>query len=155
MYSPVVNWISVRTLLSVASIRGLPTKCINFVLAFMQAELDINVFMELPVGIDVPKGNPKEYILHLNCFIYDFKFTEEGTADNYLAIDIICLEDPKCNSFELRQPYFIKIILELIGLTPDVKGYGNPAHAPLLFKNLDDAKRKQSWHYRSTVGMPS
>eukprot|EP00957_Ditylum_brightwellii_P143740 10951469-Ditylum_brightwellii.AAC.1 len=37
------------------------------------AELDIDVFMELSIGINVPEGNPKEYILKLNCSIYGLK----------------------------------------------------------------------------------
>eukprot|EP00957_Ditylum_brightwellii_P007807 590725-Ditylum_brightwellii.AAC.1 len=43
--------------------------------------------------------------------------------------------------------------MELIGLTPDVNGHENPFYVPLLFKDLDGAKRKQSWHYHSAVGM--
>eukprot|EP00957_Ditylum_brightwellii_P007000 530024-Ditylum_brightwellii.AAC.1 len=41
-YSPVVNWITIRTLLAVATIHELPTECIDFVLAFPQAKLDID-----------------------------------------------------------------------------------------------------------------
>eukprot|EP00957_Ditylum_brightwellii_P150072 11429070-Ditylum_brightwellii.AAC.1 len=33
-YSPVVNWITVCTLMPIASIHGPPTKCFDFVLAF-------------------------------------------------------------------------------------------------------------------------
>ena len=38
-YAPVVNWASVRFLLAVAKIHGLPSKSIDFVLAFPQADL--------------------------------------------------------------------------------------------------------------------
>eukprot|EP00957_Ditylum_brightwellii_P178546 13600462-Ditylum_brightwellii.AAC.1 len=73
-YSPVVNWITVRTLLAVATIHNLPTECIDFALAFPQAKLDIDVFMELPIGIDPPNGaNPKAYVLKLNRSIYALK----------------------------------------------------------------------------------
>eukprot|EP00957_Ditylum_brightwellii_P140542 10707434-Ditylum_brightwellii.AAC.1 len=61
-YSPVVNWITVRTLLAAATIHELPTECIDFILAFPQAKLDIDVFMELPIGVDPPNGaSPKAY----------------------------------------------------------------------------------------------
>eukprot|EP00957_Ditylum_brightwellii_P183380 13968671-Ditylum_brightwellii.AAC.1 len=72
-YSPVVNWITVQTLLTIVSIHNLPTKCIDFVLAFPQAKLDIDILMELSIGIDPPEVNPKEYALYLNWSIYGFK----------------------------------------------------------------------------------
>ena len=72
-FSPVVMWITVRALLTVAAIHGLPSKCIDFVLAFPQAELDVDVFMELPIGMTVESGNPKEYVLRLNKSIYGLK----------------------------------------------------------------------------------
>eukprot|EP00957_Ditylum_brightwellii_P023323 1760911-Ditylum_brightwellii.AAC.1 len=50
-FSPVVMWIIVRTLFTIVSIHSLPTKCIDFVLAFSQPDLDVDVFMELPVGM--------------------------------------------------------------------------------------------------------
>ena len=50
-YVPVVNWISVRTLLAVAKIHGLSSQSIDFVIAFNQAYLNrVNVFMQLPIG---------------------------------------------------------------------------------------------------------
>ena len=39
--SPVVNWVSVCLLLAVAKIHGLPSKSIDFVLAFRQADLEV------------------------------------------------------------------------------------------------------------------
>ena len=45
-YAPVVNWISVRLILELSIIHGLETKAIDFVLAFPQAD----IFMELPYG---------------------------------------------------------------------------------------------------------
>ena len=68
-----VNWITVRTLLAIAFIHKLPSKCIDFVLAFPQAKLDIDIFMELPIGIDSHEGNSKEYVLSLNRSIYGLK----------------------------------------------------------------------------------
>jgi hypothetical protein len=53
-YAPVVNWASVRILLAIAKIHGLSSQSINFVLAFPQADLEIPVYMELPLGFDAP-----------------------------------------------------------------------------------------------------
>ena len=52
-YAPVVNWISIRFLLILSEIAGLESQAIDFVLAFPQANLDVPVYMELPVGMKV------------------------------------------------------------------------------------------------------
>ena len=70
-YSPVVNWISVRTLFAISQIHGLESKSIDFVLAFPQADLDTDVFMELPFGFDV--DGAKGYVLHLQKSLYGLK----------------------------------------------------------------------------------
>mmetsp|Transcript_14797 Transcript_14797/g.21891 ORF Transcript_14797/g.21891 Transcript_14797/m.21891 type:complete len:426 (-) Transcript_14797:484-1761(-) len=224
-YSPVVNWITVRTLLAIASIHNLPSKCIDFVLAFSQAKLDIDIFMELPIGIDSHEGNSKEYVLSLNQSIYglkqsslnwynllsqalkkkgrnfvssqtdpclfvrhncilliyvddvliigknimaiesvitslkhgeeDFEFTDQGTVETYLRVEIIRSSDPNDSSFELRQPFLIRRLVDIIGLTPDVKRRENPAWLPLLHKDSDGPGCKQSWHYHSAVCLMS
>ena len=53
-YAPVVNWISVRFLLILSELAGLESRTIDFVLAFPQADLDVPVYMELPIGMEVP-----------------------------------------------------------------------------------------------------
>eukprot|EP00957_Ditylum_brightwellii_P210735 15365327-Ditylum_brightwellii.AAC.2 len=72
-YSLVVNWITVQTLLAIAAIHELPTSSINFVLAFSQAELDVLVYMELPIGMDAQQGHTRDYVLRLNKSIYGLK----------------------------------------------------------------------------------
>ena len=44
-YGPVVNWISVKSILAIASIHALPRRLIDFVLAFTQSGLDMYVLM--------------------------------------------------------------------------------------------------------------
>jgi hypothetical protein len=51
-YTPVVTWASVQLLFIVAKIHGLESKSIDFVVAFLQADLDIPVYMELPAGVN-------------------------------------------------------------------------------------------------------
>ena len=67
-YAPVVNWLSVRTLMTMSVIHELETKSIDFVLAFPQADLKIPVWMELPYGFEF-EGSRK-YILRLNKNLY-------------------------------------------------------------------------------------
>ena len=47
-YSLVINMLSVRLLLAICHKHGLESKEINFVLAFTQADLYIDAWMELP-----------------------------------------------------------------------------------------------------------
>ena len=67
-YAPVVNWISVRLILVLSIIHGLETKAIDFVLAFPQAELEHDIFMELPYGFRY--GKKGEYVLKLKKNLY-------------------------------------------------------------------------------------
>ena len=76
-YAPVVNWMSVRFILTVAKIHKLDTKVIDFVLAFPQAKLDVDVFMEIPAGMVLsgPSGSfyRGKYVLKLNKSLYGLK----------------------------------------------------------------------------------
>ena len=72
-YAPVVNWISVRTLLAITKIHKLRSRSIAFVIVFPQANLDVNVYMELPIGLDAPNGGKRDYVLKLNKYIYGLK----------------------------------------------------------------------------------
>ena len=71
-YAPVVNWLSVRTLLIVSILNDLDARSIDFTLAFPQADLDVDVFMELPVGFD-HEGSKGKYVIKLNKSLYGLK----------------------------------------------------------------------------------
>ena len=47
-YSPVVSWESVRTLLTLAIMYGWHTQQLDFILAFPQAEVECEMYMEVP-----------------------------------------------------------------------------------------------------------
>ena len=76
-YSPVVNMLSVRLLLSLATIFKLDSKAIDFVLAFPQADLDTDIWMYLPSGFQVDgeteDDSTRYYILKLNKNLYGLK----------------------------------------------------------------------------------
>ncbi len=74
-YAPVVNWISVRTLLAISVMNDLPTTAIDFVLAFPQATLspEEKIFMEIPYGMTLPLGDRKGYVLRLRKNLYGLK----------------------------------------------------------------------------------
>ena len=46
-YAPVVQWMSVGIMLTLAAIKNLHTKSIDFILAYPQVDLDVDIYMEL------------------------------------------------------------------------------------------------------------
>ena len=70
-YAPVVNWMSVRTLMALSIIHDLETRSIDFVLAFPQAPLEVDIYMEPPYGFDI--DGKKSFILKLNKNLYGLK----------------------------------------------------------------------------------
>jgi hypothetical protein len=74
-YSPVVNMLTVCLHLALCNIHGLESKSIDFILAFSQADLDVDIWMELPAGI-VVSGKDTEsraYVLRLKKSVYGLK----------------------------------------------------------------------------------
>ena len=76
-YSPVVNMMSVCLLLAIAKIYKLESKAIDFVLAFPQADLDVDIWMYLPAGFQVDgqteDDSDRRYLLKLNKSLYGLK----------------------------------------------------------------------------------
>ena len=54
-------------------IHKLSLRSIDFVLESPQADLDFNVYMELPIGIYTPNGGQRYYVLKLNKPLYHLK----------------------------------------------------------------------------------
>ena len=71
-YSPGVNWISVRLLLTICHLRKLESESIDFVLAFPQADIEVDIYMNIPQGIAVD-GTQKSQVLKLLNNIYGLK----------------------------------------------------------------------------------
>jgi hypothetical protein len=67
--------LTVCLLLALCNIHGLESKSIDFVLAFPQADLDVDIWMELPVGIVVyqSSNNSCGYDLKLKKILYGLK----------------------------------------------------------------------------------
>ena len=84
-YAPVVNWISVQTLLAITKIHNLRSRSIDFVLEFPQSDLDVNVYMDLPNGIDAPYGGKRDYVLKLKKSLYGLKQASENWFETLKA----------------------------------------------------------------------
>ncbi|KAL7523405.1 hypothetical protein ACHAWF_000505, partial [Thalassiosira exigua] len=94
-YAPVVTWVRVHLLLTIAKIHKLESKSIDFLLAFPQADLDVPVYMELPAGIspinDVD-SNHRRYVLRLNVSLYGLRQSSHNWFEKLskgLSIEIL------------------------------------------------------------------
>jgi hypothetical protein len=74
-FLPVVNMISVKLLLVTAKIHGLESKSIDFVLAFPQADLNVDIWMDLPISFKPIKDpdHKSHYVLKLQKSLYGLK----------------------------------------------------------------------------------
>ena len=73
-YAPVVSWESVCVLLAVGKIHNLPSKSIDLFLASPQADLQVPVYMELPMVFECNYNSiQKKYALCLKVSLYGLK----------------------------------------------------------------------------------
>lgn len=77
-----------------------------------------------------------------------FAFTDEGSMENYLGVDIQKLGN---GEFVLRQPFLIQCILEAKPTVTNKRSV--PVIGPLLSRDTDGPVWKGSWSYRSVIGM--
>ena len=71
-YAPIVQWMSVRIILTLAAIENLHTKLIDFVLAYPQADLEVDIYMELPQGFNVGPER-RRHVLKFQKNLYGLK----------------------------------------------------------------------------------
>jgi hypothetical protein len=71
-YSPVVRWSTIRLFLIIACIQGWHTRQLDFVLAYPQAPVECDLYMEIPKGFEID-GDRKQYALKLQKNLYGQK----------------------------------------------------------------------------------
>ena len=76
-YSPVVNMLFVRLIISIAKLHNLDSKAIDFVIGFPQADLEEDLWMYLPIGLQVnghtEASSERSFLLKLNKNLYVMK----------------------------------------------------------------------------------
>jgi len=81
-----------------------------------------------------------------------FVFTDEGSIDKYLGVNIEQLSDE--SGFKMTQPHLIQRILEAANIdlsTTDSRP--TPAVNPLLTRDEKGPEQKHNWKYRTLTGM--
>ena len=61
-YAPVVQCMSIRIMLKLAEIENLHTKSIDFVLTYPQADLDVDIYIELLQGFNVGSESSRYFL---------------------------------------------------------------------------------------------
>jgi hypothetical protein len=64
-YFPVVTWAAVRLMTTLAWLNDWHTRQCEFFLAYPQAPIEYDLYMELPKGIQLSSGNSKTHVLRL------------------------------------------------------------------------------------------
>jgi hypothetical protein len=86
-YAPVVNWTTVRFLLIMSILLNLSTRQVDYVAAFVQSDIDTEVYVEMPRGFSQPgkvlklkkslyglKQSPRNHFLNLSSKLEDMGF---------------------------------------------------------------------------------
>ena len=63
---PVFNWVSVRDMLTLIIIIELHIKSVDFFLAYTQADVKTEIFMEFPIYFVVEGDHPREWVIRLD-----------------------------------------------------------------------------------------
>ena len=102
-YAPVVNWTTVRFLLTMSILLGLETKQVDYVAAFVQSEIDTKVYVEMPRGFGQPgkvlklrkslyglTQSPRNFFQHLQTRLHAIGF-QSCDADPCLFVSDKCI----------------------------------------------------------------
>jgi Reverse transcriptase (RNA-dependent DNA polymerase)/GAG-pre-integrase domain len=71
-YAPVASWSSIRVIMNMAALNDWVTRQLDFVLAFPQAPVETDLYMEIPKGFEV-KGHKQDVVLKLVNNLYGQK----------------------------------------------------------------------------------
>jgi len=72
-HAPVVTWFAIRLMIVFSILFNRAMRQIDFVMAYPQAPIEMDMYMELPQGINTKQGNSKDHVLKLLQNIYGQK----------------------------------------------------------------------------------
>jgi hypothetical protein len=84
-YAPVVTWFAIRLMIVFGIIFCWSLCQVDFVMAYPQAPIMTDIYMELPQGVQVTTGNSKDHVLKLLKNIYGQK--QAGRVWNSFLVD--------------------------------------------------------------------
>jgi hypothetical protein len=69
-YAPVVTWFAIRLMIVFGILFKWSLQQVDFIMVYLQAPIEMDIYMELPQGIKTAEGNSKDYMLQLLKIIY-------------------------------------------------------------------------------------
>ncbi len=84
-YAPVVTWFAIRLMIIFGIVFCWALCQVDFVVAYPQAPIEMDIYMELPQGIHTKHGNSKDHVLKLKKNIYGQK--QAGRVWNSFLVD--------------------------------------------------------------------
>jgi hypothetical protein len=84
-YTPVVAWFAIRLMIIFRIISCWELQQVDFVMAYPQAPIKMDIYMKLPQGIQTKHGNCKDHVLKLEKNIYGQK--QAGRMWNSFLVD--------------------------------------------------------------------
>jgi hypothetical protein len=84
-YAPVITWFAIRLMIVFGIIFCWALWQVSFIMAYPQAPVEMDIFMELPQGIKTAAGNSKDHVLKLLKNIYGQK--QAGRVWNSFLVD--------------------------------------------------------------------
>ena len=69
-YSLAVTWFSICSLILIAILLKWSFRQVDFVMAYMQAPIEMDIYMELPMGIETKQRSSKSHVLKLLSNLY-------------------------------------------------------------------------------------
>ena len=89
-YAPVAKWSTIRLILSLAAVHNWHTRQLDYVLAFPQAPVERELYMEVPKGFVIEDGRSEDYLLKIKRNIYGQK--QAGLVWNRYLVDKLTKE---------------------------------------------------------------
>ena len=84
-YAPVVTWFAIRLMIIFGILFQWSLHQVDFIMAYPQAPIEMDIYMELPQGIESAAGKSKDHVLKLLKNIYGQK--QAGHVWNEYLID--------------------------------------------------------------------
>ena len=81
MYAPVVKWFTIRRLIICAIVLHWQLRQVYFIMAYAQAPIECDMYLQLPGGIETETGNSKTHVLKLLRNVYGQKRAGKVWAD--------------------------------------------------------------------------
>ena len=80
-YAPVVTWFAIRLLIICAIVLHWKLRQVDFIMAYAQAPIECDMYLQLPDGIETETGNSKTHVLKLLRNVYGQKQAGKVWAD--------------------------------------------------------------------------